>query len=492
MTCATHQAEVAPRVTHIWQYVDAFARTEPENVAIECGSVSITYRELSTQSRTLAARLLDIGVMPGQIVAVAMPRDHRALILFLAILRAGAVYLPLSPDLHIHRNRLILADAEPALLVVDELPESGLSLAWGAICRFDDLEAAAIRIPSGPVAPGNLAYIIYTSGSTGVPKGVMVTQTNLACLLGEIEHEFALGRSERCLLYHSLTFDFSIWEIAICFIFGCSLIVPEEGFQPIRLQKFVNEKRITVVSLVSSALAFLSPQSTPSLRLVVTGAEKCSKELASRWASRCDFYHGYGPTEATVASTLSRFEAGDELTIGRAMRHHTIYICNQELKLVEPGEAGEICIGGAAVAAGYWNQQALTAARFLSDPWNEGARLYRTGDLGRLMPDGRVQFLGRGDHQVKIGGYRIELEEIEQAVLAVPGVKNAAAIVESPDTVPRIAVLFTAEPDGLADEVIAMLRRALPAYMWPASARQIPDFPYLESGKIDRRALSSV
>jgi len=490
ITFSTRDIDLRGEPLCLWHAVDFFARSTPEQVAIECDGRHLTYRELSQKSRCLAAALINWGVCPGQIVAQALPRNERALVLLLATLRVGAAYLPISTDLSLSRNKLILDDARPALLVVDHLPELDLPVPPAQIVTIGDLESRTPETTLGqPDLGDGLAYIIYTSGSTGTPKGVMVSQANLGYFLEEIVSAITLAPEERCLLYHSLTFDFSIWEIALCFLHGCTLIVPPDTFRAIQLQRFVNDNRVSVASLVSSALAFLSPDTSKTLRIVVTGAEKCSADLASRWAARCAFYHGYGPTEATVASTFSRYAPGEELTIGRPLRHHTISIYDDDLQPVEMGQVGEICIGGPSVAKGYMNLPALTAERFVADPQQHGGRLYRTGDMGCLLPDGRVRFVGRRDNQVKVGGYRIELEEIERVALALGGVTNAAAKIDPAGSVPVISLFFTSDIANYEGTVRDGLRAALPAYMWPASTRQISAFPCLESGKIDLRAL---
>lgn len=480
----------ADPLLELWRIVDAFAQRTPDHPAIECDGRRLSYRELSRRSRLLAAALIARGVAPGQIVAQALPRDERAIALFLAILRIGAVYLPISNDLELHRNRLILADARPMILVV-EMPAPFDSPVPGVpIVAIGDLETmVADENIELPELGKGLAYIIYTSGSTGSPKGVMISRSNLTYFLAEIVLAITLRPDDRCLLYHSLTFDFSIWEIALCFLHGCTLIVPGASFRTVHLQRFVNEERVTVASLVSSALAFLSPDASKTLRIVVTGAEKCSTELASRWATRCAFYHGYGPTEATVASTLSRFVPGEELTIGRSLRYHTVSIFDEDLRPVGAGQNGEICVGGPAVAEGYLNLPALTKERFVADPQRPSGRLYRTGDIGCLLADGRARFVGRRDNQVKVGGYRIELEEIERAALALEGVTNAAAIVDANGPMATVSLYFTSDMAGHEIAVREGLQAALPAYMWPNSTKQVSVFPRLESGKIDRLAL---
>lgn len=487
-TCHSADDPLKPDL-HLWRVVDDFAQMSPDQVAIECDGRCVSYRELSRRSCLLAASLVAQGVCPGQIVAQALPSDERAIALLLATLRIGAVYLPISNDVELVRNQLILADASPALLVVDGLTEFNSRSCPNKIMTIGELEA---DVPDQEfeqkILGEGLAYIIYTSGSTGSPKGVMVSRSNLSYFLAEIVAAITLIPEDRCLLYHSLTFDFSIWEIALCFLHGCTLFVPTASFRAVQLQKLVNDNRLTVVSLVSSALAFLSPDASKTLRVVVTGAEKCSPELAGRWAERCAFYHGYGPTEATVASTLSQFVLGDELTIGRPLLYHTISICDESLLPVDMGQSGEICIGGPAVAEGYLNLPELTAERFVADSQRPGHRLYRTGDMGCLLPDGRVRFVGRVDNQVKIGGYRIELEEIERATLAIEGVTNASANVDFESPVPVVRLLFTSDVANHERVVRDGLRAVLPTYMWPALIRQVPAFPRLDSGKIDRRA----
>lgn len=467
----------------VWAAVAAWARRAPQAVAIVEDTNVTTYAELVEQVTDLAAELDGAGVRAGDLVGIRLPRGPRAIVAMLAVLRAGAGYVPVDPAYPAERTRMMLEDTRPRV-VVDEDGISGYGPAG-----------------SEPVQPGT-AYVIFTSGSTGRPKGVAVPRTALDAFCRAAMDRYGLNDRDRVLQFASLSFDASIEEIFPALVCGAAIVLRDEDMIS-RPDVFLNrcaELDVTVLDLPTAywhelVTALVRGEATlaATVRLVIIGGEAARADLVRGWqdavGSSVRLLNTYGPTETTVVATVAELTRwnGDQVPIGHPLPGVTCRVVD-----AEGGEAdtGELVIGGAGVATGYLHRPDLTADRFRPGPG--GGREYRTGDRVRRAPDGGLVFLGRLDDQVKIRGFRIEPGEIEAALRADDAVADAVVRVEERAGQQRLVGHVVALPETDLAAVRGALRRRLPEYMVPAVLIGHASFPLTPQGKIDRRALSEV
>jgi len=495
-TVPQHVAEGGPQQLH--HLFEETAHHYPNQVALSWLGDTRTYQQLNAEADQLAARLQHRGVQAGDFVGLFMAKSIELYVGMLAVLKAGAAYVPLDLSFPPDRVTFILGDCGArALLTNRPLPE-GFDTWPGLVL---DLSQPAPAVPSfaEPVAggPDAIAYVIYTSGTTGLPKGVLIPHRSICHLVRAEQVLFQPTPQDRVVQGFSVAFDASLEELWLAWGAGGTLVpVPEDTMKaPDALPGFLVENQVTIFSTVPTLLSLL-PASIPTLRLLILGGEVCPPELLTKWASRqCRVVNTYGPTEATVVATAADFVPGQKLTIGRPLAGYEALLLDQLGQLVPLGQAGELCIGGPALAAGYLNRPELSAAKFntISELANGfSGRLYRTGDLARFEAEGNIDFLGRIDTQVKIRGFRVELAEIESLLLQWPGIRNAAvALKEGTDGVKKLIAYLILEPNQLLDEkaVRAHLREHLAPYMLPAALVPLASFPLLTSGKVDRKAL---
>lgn len=492
------QAVPAGGPQQLHQFFEETARRYPNQVAISWLGELRTYQQLHDEADQLAARLQRQGVLAGDFVGLFMAKSVELYVGMLAVLKAGAAYVPLDLSFPPDRVTFILGDCGArALLTNRPLPEGFET--WPGLVL--DLSQPAPAVPSflEPVAggPDAIAYVIYTSGTTGLPKGVLIPHRSICHLVRAEQVLFQPTPQDRVVQGFSVAFDASLEELWLAWGAGGTLVpVPEDTMKaPDALPGFLADNQVTVFSTVPTLLSLL-PASIPTLRLLILGGEVCPPELLTKWASRqCRVVNTYGPTEATVVATAADFVPGQRLTIGRPLAGYEALLLDQNGQLMPLGQAGELCIGGPALAAGYLNRPELSAAKFntVSElPNGFSGRLYRTGDLARFEAEGNIDFLGRIDTQVKIRGFRVELAEIESLLLQWPGIRNAAvALKEGADGVKKLIAYLILDPNHLLDEraVRAHLRERLAPYMLPAALVPLTAFPLLTSGKVDRKAL---
>ena len=492
-------AEGGPQLLH--QLFEETARLYPNNLALNWLDDTRTYRQLNDEADQLAARLHQQGVRAGDFVGLLLAKSIELYVGMLAVLKAGAAYVPLDLSFPADRITFILGDCGARALLTNRPLPAGFAGWPGRVLDLSQPAPAAPATPAlaGPVAggPDSIAYVIYTSGTTGLPKGVLIPHRSICHLVRAEQLLFQPTPQDHVAQGFSVAFDASLEELWLAWGAGATLVpVPEETMKaPDALPGFLLDNQITIFSTVPTLLSLL-PATVPTLRLLILGGEVCPPELLTRWAGRqCRVVNTYGPTEATVVATAADFVPGQRLTIGRPLAGYQVLLLDQLGQLVPLGAAGELCLGGAALAAGYLNRPELSAAKFntISElPNGFAGRLYRTGDLARFEAGGSVDFLGRIDTQVKIRGFRVELAEIESLLLQWPGIRNAAvALKEGADGVKKLIAYLILESNQLLDEkaVRAYLRERLAPYMLPAALVPLAALPLLTSGKVDRKAL---
>ncbi|HEY0735635.1 MAG TPA: amino acid adenylation domain-containing protein, partial [Herpetosiphonaceae bacterium] len=477
------------------------AALTPDATAVVFADQCLSYAHLDQRANQLAHHLQSLGVGPEVHVGICVERSVELVVGLLGILKAGGAYLPLDPGYPAERLQYMLAHSRaPVLLtqaaLVPTLPEHSAQI----VCLDADgtyLADQPTTNPSHTALPDHLAYIIYTSGSTGQPKGVLVTQHGLVNLALAQRAAFAVSPRSRVLQFASIGFDASIWEIAMALTAGATLELLPSGTPLVGadLAAFLAERGITHVTLPPAVPATLPEGELPDLDTVIVAGEACPVELVQRWATGRRFVNAYGPTEATVCATLEVLAPdAPHVSIGRPLPNTQVYVLDGQLQPVPVGVAGELSIAGAGVARGYHGRPDLTAERFVPHPFSAtpGDRLYRTGDLARYLPDGRIDFLGRIDQQVKLRGFRIELGEIAAALRQYPGVDEAVLVVYDvrPGDQRLVAYLVsTLEVTITAAELRSFLHTKLPAYMVPSAFVFVPTLPLTPNGKLDRTAL---
>ncbi|MCG3755090.1 non-ribosomal peptide synthetase [Amycolatopsis sp. Poz14] len=446
-------------------------------VAVVADGREVSYVELDELSNQAAHWLRAHGVGPESVVGVRLERGVEMVVALVGILKAGAAYLPLDPDYPEDRLRFMIEDS-------------------GAEVVIEPGDLTALDKPRHPVnvivRPENAAYVIYTSGSTGKPKGVVIEHRGIVNRLRWMQDEYGLTPQDRVLQKTPFGFDVSVWEFFWTLSVGATLVMARPGGHrdPAYLAEVMGEGITTAHFVPSMLRAFLSGP-VPSLRRVLCSGEALPDDLAERFHQLIDaeLHNLYGPTEASVDVTATRCLPGEPVTIGRAIANTRVYVVDAELREVPVGLPGELVIAGVQLARGYLNRPSLTAEKFVPDPFarQPGERLYRTGDLARRLPDGRIEYRGRLDHQVKIHGNRIELGEVEATLLTHPDLRAAAAAVHDD----RLVGYFVAEPGRSPDlaELRAYLARALPEPMLPSVWLALDALPLTASGKIDRNAL---
>ena len=481
------------------------AQRTPDEVAIrwypeDAEAQHWSYHRLAEHSRHLADGLRDLGVRPGHRVAICSARRPELISGLLAILRCGATYVPLDPAYPGTRLEFILEDSQASALVMHQsLPESlqSVDLPTLDIATMDsdaiDQDPDSLN-PDDGFSPDQLAYLIYTSGSTGRPKGVAIAHRSAVTLLRWGRREFSEAQLQRVLAATSVCFDLSIYEIFLPLSVGGQVVMAQHALELARLPE---EAAVTLVNTVPSAMAQLAGELPSSVQTVNLAGEPLVRSLVDRIYAQGTVrgvFNLYGPSEDTTYSTWTRVPEGvtDEPTIGRPLAHTQAYLVDRHGNLAPRGASGELLLGGEGLAQGYLGRPALTAEKFIPDPFGDspGGRLYRTGDLARFGPDGELHFLGRLDHQVKIRGFRIELGEIEKALESHPEIEKSVVMAKMRQGEPNLVAYIARGAQALeTGELRAFIGQQLPGYMVPQLFEQLDALPLTPNGKIDRKAL---
>ncbi|MFD5824367.1 amino acid adenylation domain-containing protein [Lentzea sp. NPDC060358] len=481
------------------------ARHTPDRTALVDGGTALTYAEVDDAATGLAAALRDEGVGHGTMVGLVLERTARVPIAVLAVLKLGAVYVPLDPGYPAARLRHMVDDASIGLVVGDL---AALPPEVSAGLRGVDLSRRSTTDPGGAPAREDVAYVIYTSGSTGLPKGCQVTHGNVLALVAATTPLLGAGPDDRWSLFHSAGFDVSVFELWAAWSTGATAVVVGSGAarSPHELLALLRTAGVTVLSMVPSVFTQLAhvhaEQGAPELGLrhVLFAGESVQLDVVAAFLERCPVppvvVNLYGITETTVHATFKVLGPADlhgtvVSPIGRELPHLRIVLRDEDGRPVPPGEPGEIWVHGAGVARGYLNRPELTAERFRATEDGVG---YRSGDLARRLPDGELEFLGRGDQQVKLRGFRIELGEVESVLRQHPGVREVAVLVDGATADSRVLLAFFVPVDTAAipaaDELRAAAAAMLPEHMLPHRFEAVAALPFTPSGKLDRQALA--
>ncbi|MDJ0840406.1 MAG: non-ribosomal peptide synthase/polyketide synthase, partial [Acidobacteriota bacterium] len=483
----------------IHQLFERQAVATPEATAVMFQGDELSYAGLNQRANRLAYALMQHGVVEEAPVGICLSRGMHMITAILAVLKAGGAYIPLDPTHPAERKQFIAADAGAGVLLTDNTTvedwrESGLDV---MNVETEDLSGFPDENPVTPGNPLDAAYIIYTSGSTGKPKGVAIAHNALINTISGMVRRPGIRRDDRLLAVITLAFDMAAFEIYLPLLHGATLVVaPQETVMDgVLLGHAIADYGITIMQATPATWQMLFASGwagNPNLR-AVTGGEALSVDLAGKMLAACgEVWDQYGPTEAAIYATRCRVKVDVDLTIGRPIANVRAHVLDRLGNPSPIGVPGELWLGGAGLARGYFGRPDLTAAVFRPDPFgpHAGGRLYRTGDLVRYRTNGHIQYLGRQDHQVKIRGYRIELGEIEADLAEAPGVAEGVVTAHNYGVggMRLIAYVVPAEDYREAD-VLESLRGRLPEYMVPSVFVVLPQLPLTPNGKVDRRAL---
>ncbi|WP_292938473.1 amino acid adenylation domain-containing protein [Noviherbaspirillum sp.] len=500
LTAWNDTAHSYPHERCVHEIIGEQALRTPHAIAVEHNDKCLTYAELERKSNQLAHYLRALGVTTGTVVGLCVERSLDMVVGLLGILKAGGAYLPLDPGYPAERLAYMLDDARVGVIVAQSLVEPVLPKRTATMVRLDDdrkvLSRQPVDAPQFLADASNLAYVIYTSGSTGRPKGVMIQHRALINFLYAMRREPGLVESDVLAAATPLSFDIAGLEIYLPLVVGAKLVVVPRllardgaGFRELLAQE-----RITALQATPSTWRLLLEagwRPDGKMKMLCGGEAMPPDVAATLLAGGGEVWNLYGPTETTIWSTVCRLNAGDDVSIGRPIANTRVYVLDESRQPVPVGVAGELHIGGDGLAKGYWDRPELTAERFIIAPFGRGERLYRTGDLVRWRVDGRLEYLGRMDQQIKLRGYRIELGEIESVAREYDGVVQAIVVaheVGRGDT-QLVAYLVSDAADVDTAALRGFLRQRLPEYMVPAVFVRLDALPLTPNGKVDRRAL---
>ncbi|QLH62426.1 non-ribosomal peptide synthetase [Serratia symbiotica] len=479
----------------------------PHAMAVTADDGVLSYAALNDRANRLAHYLRAQGVGPDERVAVCAERSSAMVVALLGILKAGGAYVPLDPGYPRERLNYILGDAVPTLLLADARGLQVLGTPSVSVIPLEDVPLLTGELPAGDLTPASaglsanhLAYVIYTSGSSGQPKGVMVEHRQVVNLCQAQGALFSLTTDSRVLQFASACFDASIFEIVMALGHGGTLIIVPDDIRQDRqrLAGFIRQYGVTHATFPPALFGQRYPDDFSTLQYVVFAGESPSAALLQGAAETAVVFNAYGPTETAVCATALRYEPANPLhserAIGTPIANTQIYLLDPQGEPVPVGAVGELYIGGVQVARGYLNRPALTAERFLADPFSAepGARMYRSGDLARWLPDGTVEYLGRNDEQVKIRGFRVEPGEVAARLAAHPQVREAVVLARGEGALRHLAAWWVPKTEETACDAAALhawLAGALPDYMVPRSYVRLDALPLTPNGKLDKRAL---
>lgn len=487
-------------------------RRAPEKIVVYEGGESWTYALLNTAAEAWAETLRGLGAGPGVRVGITMEPSKDLLVAILGVLKTGAAYVPVDPTYPNQRKQFIYTNSGIELLITKGRlgsEESGKSTPLdetNLVYEYRQEAPPAERLWSYPVgSPENLAYVMYTSGTTGDPKGVMITHQNLVNYLWWAAQTYVQEEDAVFAFFTSISFDLTVTSVFLPLVTGNSIRIYNYSKGDIALKQILQENSVSIIKLTPSHLKIVRELeadgffANPALRRIIVGGENFETSLAQdifrKFGGAVELYNEYGPTETTVGCMIHRFDPGIDqglsVPIGRPIDHMEIYLLDSKRRLVPRGITGEIYIGGAGVGKGYLFNPVLTAEKFVDHFLSPGKMLYRTGDLAKRLTDGDLVFLGRGDSQVKVNGYRIELEEIGSVLRQLDGIRDVVVIADKAGISggDRLCAYYVAEEEIAPEVLTGHLSGSLPPFMIPACFVQLSVLPLTANGKLDVRSL---
>lgn len=475
---------------------DAQVARTPVNVALSHNDQRLTYSELDERANQLANYLQSEGLQPKELVGFMLERSPEMIVAILAILKSGAAYLPLDIKNPPARNEKVLTNSGSKMLIA-----GSSAVDFGKGVSIIDIHDSAIGKCSTEIAPvsteaSDLAYVIYTSGSTGQPKGVMINHQSVVNLFYSQQSTFEFGSDECVLQFSTIAFDASVEQIWLAFLTGNTLVLVDEDKikDSEKFNKYLVDQGVTHLHATPSFLEGLELEGNNNLKRVIAGGEFCSPALAKKLSRYQTFHNEYGPTETTVTATVYSVSNStpvlDKVPIGRPVGNTCAYILGASGELLPKGTVGEFYLSGDCLAMGYLNDQVLTEQRFINNPFVPGELMYKTGDLARWLPDGNLEFFGRADNQVKLRGYRIELDEVTASLVTYPGIQAGLAhVIEHAQNEKLFVGYYESTELYKPESIRAHLLDRLPEYMVPSIYVRLDAFPQTANGKIDKRAL---
>lgn len=508
----------------IFQLFEQQSKRTPEKIAITCGGMELTYRELSERSDRLAEALQSLGVSCGSRIGLSVGRSVNILVSMLAVMKSGAAYVPLDPDAPLKRLEHIIADADVNIIITESKEKSILSTQENITLIQLDKNSRVVMPPESATKEKHegicsaslaydVAYIIYTSGTSGLPKGVEVTHDVLSSHITQVKEHLNFKQKDVFLQLASYNFDAFLEQTFSALIGGSQLIISDSSLvEPIKFFQLINQHQVTVTDLSPAFFnellqaEWLTSWQNLNLHTVVVGGESVNRSTLKQWfeleiAQKCQLYNAYGPTETVITATIQKLTKSDidQVGIGLPLGSRTAYILDNQYRLVPPGAIGELFIGGELLAKGYLNQSELNSERFINDCFDSRseARLYRTGDLVRYI-DNKLVFVGRADEQVKIRGFRIELGELEYHLMSFAKI-SAAVVVECKEEngssfltayiLPEKEIREQAEQLTFLEEIKQEMSTLVPGYMVPSLFMMIEKLPLTVNGKVNKAAL---
>ncbi|WP_400080183.1 amino acid adenylation domain-containing protein [Winogradskyella sp. R77965] len=470
--------------------VDLFleqVKSTPNNIAVVYDNREIDFKGLDSISNDFASYLItNHNIKPNDFVGLMIERSEWIVISILGILKAGATYVPIDVDSPSLRKEFIKTDSNCKFTIDDSIVKKFST-------SKEQYDTKLLNIDTNP---SDLAYIMYTSGTTGNPKGVMIKNNSVVNLIVGETQNYGLDSTERILQFSNYFFDASIEQIFLALFNGAAtVIVDKQTLKNHTLLDFIKKNSITHLNCTPSYLETIEGLSQiKTLKRIVAGGETCSLKLAQKLSKICDFYNAYGLTETTVTSMLYKYSPEDNhgnlLTIGKPIQNTKVHILSEDLEILPVGTAGNLYLSGIALAKGYLNLPELSVKSFVENPFEQDGLMYKTGDLAKWLPDGNIEFIGRQDEQVKIGGYRLELGEIEAAINILPNIKRASVISSSHFGEAKLVAYIESENEIKdSNNVKNQLSEVLPEYMVPSLIMWVDDFPVTTNGKIDKKNL---
>ncbi len=489
-------ASLSPDVMLVDMFKE-WVKSSPDSIAVICDEHQLTYAQLDKLTNQLANCIHDQwGVKKGERIGVLMERSEWVVIAWIGILKAGCVYVPFDLSYPARRIAYMIKDSDCSLVLTDETQKNEWNDIAKKVVPITEIHDADSAYKKYAISGDDLAYIIYTSGSTGKPKGVQLEHRGAVNLCYEHREGIGVKPSDNVLQFASMSFDASVWEMSMALMQGACLVIAQQHYiqNTARLSAYLKKHQVSIATLPPTYVTGLSLEDLSSLRILITAGEPPRQEDVRRFSKHLQYINAYGPTETTICASYYKFGASESLNgalpIGKPIRNFQILILDSYGNIAPIGIPGEICVAGVGLAHGYINKDELNRKTFVPHPYQKNHRLYKTGDVGCLHADGNLEFLGRMDNQIKIRGYRVELSEIEQAILSYPNMMHAAVVVkENQQLTKELAAYYVSEQDIEWHKVRSDLGRTLPDYMIPAIGLQIDQLPLLPNGKIDSKKL---